>query len=136
MRSPGTLAVLLLLALASVGGCAPATAEGGAEAPARGRSNEITRAELEGHAALSLYDVVQRLRPQWLTGRPPRDWQGTVPPVVVYMNQSHLGGVDALRQVQPATAQRVRFLDPATAAATLPGLGSRQVSGAIVVITQ
>ena len=130
----------LLAAVASfalLGGCAaaadPAAVPG--EAVARGSRNEITREEIAASGATNLYDAVQRLRPQWLRGGPETHYAGGGGGVVVYQNNTPLGGLDALRQMTPGYAARLRFLDGSTASNTLPGLGSRSVAGAIVIVT-
>ncbi len=103
-----------------------------------GRPDVLTREQIrEVQGARNLHDVVQRLRPRWLTVRAAnRSLSGAAAEIVVYENQSFLGGVDALRQLGLAVAYELRYLDGTTAAATLPGLGAgRHVAGAIVVIT-
>ena len=123
--------------LVLLAGCAaagdPATAPG--EAVARGSRTEITREEIAASGATNLYDAVQRLRPQWLRGGAVTNWQGGGGGVVVYQNNTPMGGLDALRQMTPGYAARLRYLDGPTASNTLPGLGSRSVAGAIIVVT-
>jgi hypothetical protein len=53
--------------------------------------------------------------------------------LLVYMNNARLGGVDALRQLNASSIDSLEFLDAAKATATLPGIGSTAVTGAIVV---
>jgi hypothetical protein len=131
-----TILALALLVLSGAAACAPAATEGGAAAaPSSGRSDVISREELEANASLNMYDVVQRLRPRWLNTRGTRTTSGTQLELVVYQNLVQLGNVETLRQLRPTMAQRVRFLDAQTASASLPGLGSRQVAGAIVIET-
>ncbi len=111
------------------GACAPPSTTGGS-----GRSDVITREELDATGLGTLYDAIERLRPRWLTLRGQRSLGGTTD-IVVYQNQSYLGGIDVLRQLAPDMVVRVRYLDAATASASLPGLGSRHIEGAIVVET-
>jgi hypothetical protein len=108
--------------------------EGRQRAPRR-RRNEISQEEMAQSGATNLYDVVQRLRPQWLTGTSSSNWSGGGQAIVVYQNDTQLGGLDALRQLSPGYAEAMRFLDGSEASNTLPGLGSRRVAGAIVVVT-
>jgi hypothetical protein len=133
-----TILAFALLALSGTAACAPAATEGGAggtAAPSSSRSDVISREELEANASLNMYDLIQRLRPRWLNTRGTRTTAGTQLELVVYQNLVQLGNVENLRQLRPTMAQRVRFLDAQTASASLPGLGSRQVAGAIVIET-
>jgi hypothetical protein len=122
---------VLLLAWLFGSGCAPASVEGGPR-PTR---HVLTQEEIAASGATNLYAAVERLRPQWFRTRPPVDRQGTVLPILVYQNDAPLGGIEVLRQISPEFAAQLRFLDGQTASNTLPGLGSRAVSGAIVIIT-
>ncbi|HEU0300729.1 MAG TPA: hypothetical protein VFR37_14765 [Longimicrobium sp.] len=123
--------------LTALSACAPA-AGGGAEAGTapgapRGDRNTITQAELAASGATNLFDAVQRLRPHWFRGVNITSRDGDTGEFVVYQGTTHLGGVDALRQIAPGYPLRLRFLDSSQASNTLPGLGSRRVAGAIVI---
>lgn len=100
----------------------------------RRRSDRITREELAESGATTLYAAVQRLRPQWLRPRAFTNFRGGGTGFVVYQGTTPLGNLDALRQIPPEFAEELRFLDASQASNTLPGLGSRAVSGAIVII--
>ncbi|HEX6910320.1 MAG TPA: hypothetical protein VF142_07990, partial [Longimicrobium sp.] len=114
-------------------GCAPAaTGTGG---PARGDYNVLTRDQMTAVDAGSLYDVVNRLRPRWLQVRGGQSMSGIPTDIMVFQNQTNLGTAEVLRQLPANTAACMRFLDGPTATATLPGLGSRHVAGAIVIHT-
>jgi hypothetical protein len=52
---------------------------------------------------------------------------------VVYQNQTYLGGVDVLKQMGRESAERLRYMDGPKASASLPGLGSQHVQGAIII---
>lgn len=143
----GALAVLSVTDLAAQAPAAPAVQQDQVSATAprqernsrerspRRRRNEISQEEMVQSGATNLYDVVQRLRPQWLTGTSASNFGGGGQAIVVYQNNTQLGGLDALRQLSPGYAVMLRFLDGSEASNTLPGLGSRRVGGAIVVVT-
>jgi hypothetical protein len=124
---------------------APAVDGGAAVAPApapqqerrrpRRRPDVITADELAESGATDLYQAVQRLRPQWLRASGARSLSGGAAGTVVYQNNTELGGLDALRQLGIGFASELRYLDGSEASNTLPGLGSRLVSGAIIVRT-
>ncbi len=126
----GTLSVLAACAAAADVG-----AEAGASTSTtpRIRREVITQAELQGSAATNLFDAVQRLRPQWLSGANLANRTGGGTEIVVYQGTTQLGGLDALRQLQTSYAAELRWLDASQASNTLPGLGSRRVAGAIVI---
>lgn len=131
---------LLAATVAAAPGCASGGAQGGAEAGAGGsssvrtRSDVISQEEMAEHMSLNLYEIVQRLRPQWLSGRGPRDVGGGGGDLYVYQDNVQMGTIETLRQMRPGpNVVRVRFLDAATAGATLNGLTGRRVRGAIVV---
>lgn len=100
----------------------------------RARRDLITQEEIAASGATNLYEVVQRLRPGWLRGGNVSNFRGGGTGVVVYQNNTPLGGPEALRQLTPGYAASLRFLEGTEASNTLPGLGSRTVSGAIVVV--
>ena len=131
--SAGTLSVL---AACAASGTAGAEAGGSASTSAtpRIRRDVITQAELQGSAATNLFDAVQRLRPHWLSGANISNRAGSGTEVVVYQGQTQLGGVAELRQYQISYASELRWLDGSQASNTLPGLGSRSVAGAIVIV--
>jgi hypothetical protein len=126
---PVRAALLLIVAVLA---CAPAASgSGGRDA------NVLTREEIMAAEVNNLYDVIHRLRPRWLNVRAQRSFGQAAlnTEIVVYQNQTMLGGVDVLRQLGPDMALRLRYLDGATAAASLPGIGSRHVEGAIIIDT-
>ena len=101
----------------------------------RRRRDVISQEEMAESGANTLFEVVQRLRPAWLRGGSASNIGGGGSGYVVYQNNTPLGGLDALRQMSPGYAQELRFIDGTQASNTLPGLGSRRVAGAIVVVT-
>jgi hypothetical protein len=121
------LLVLLLLA----GACASAAGSGETVRP---NMNTITNEELAAVDAQTLYEAVNRLRPRWLTVRGPRSF-GMVAEILVYQDQTYLGSIEVLRQFSKDAAYSMRYLDGATAAASLPGTSGRHVEGAIIIQT-
>lgn len=112
-----------------------ACASSGAPGMAGGRQDRLTREQIMAPNVTSLYDVIQRLRPRWLeaTGGEPSSLLGGANAIVVYQGQSLLGGPEVLRRLSPDMAGELQYLDGPTASATLPGIGTRHVSGAIVI---
>lgn len=122
---------MVLLVLGVMAGCASAPT-----GSSSGRPDRLTREEIMSVNVTNLYEVVSRLRPQWLDVAKRGDRSFALSTgIVVYQNQSYLGGLDVLRQMAPGFAQELDWLDGSTASNTLPGLGSQHVLGAIVVKT-
>ena len=130
-------------------GCSKATSNTSGSTASRPDAEFITMAEIDAQDFRTAYDVVQRLRPTWLTKRastPTRigvrvDASGGVQTeagsgIVVYLDNTRLGGVDALRDITVGGVGSIQYMDAAKATASLPGIGSSSVSGAIVVHTR
>lgn len=128
-RSLALVAATLVLLPACA---ASAGAEAGAT-PRRDR-NVLTAEEIAATGVTNLYDAVQRLRPHWLRGANLTNREAAGGEFVVYQGTTQLGGAEALRQLAPGYAVELRYLDASQATNTLPGLGSRRVAGAIVVV--
>jgi hypothetical protein len=131
MISTRALAPVLTGLLLVTAACA---STGGTEGT-RTNYNVITHEEMHAlTTAATLYDVVHQLRPRWLTVRVARNFDGAGD-IVVYQDQTFLGPPDVLRQFSRDAVHTLRYLDGATASASLPGLGGRHVVGAIVLLT-
>ena len=132
MKMIGRATLLVAVLAAGIGvACSSATRSG-----ANTRLDVLTREQIMSvSAASNLYEVVQRLRPRWLDARGGDRSFGLSTDIVVYQNQTFLGDVDTLAQLSPDMAYELRWLDGPTASASLPGLGSRHVAGAIILST-
>ena len=98
--------------------------------------NVISAAEIEEMqqaGARDLHEVVNRRRPAWLRLRTERSLQLQTT-ILVYVNETLLGSVDALRGYPLMSVASLRYLD-APQAMLLPGAGSYHVQGAIVIQT-
>jgi hypothetical protein len=120
----------LVAALPALLACASGSSLNGAPRP---RTDLLTRAELRETGATNAYEAVQRLRPRWLVVRSgPRSFSLETE-VVVFQDEVFLGNQEALQRMGIEGIYEIRYLDGATAKATLPGIGSRHVQGAIIV---
>lgn len=132
----------LLVALTFIGGALGCSSTGtAAKSDAAPRVNQdlITTAEIDSQTFRDAYDVVQRLRPTWFTrktGSSARRLGTAGSGLVVYLDNARMGGIDALRQLNTSAIGSLQFMDAAVATATLPGLGSSVISGAIVARTR
>ena len=76
------------------------------------------------------YDLVQRLRPTWLTFRGPSSINLTTPELVVYFNGVRRGGPDTLRELELRGVKELRHLRGTDATQRF---GTGHENGAILV---
>lgn len=132
MRIPARGAWLALLALsAAVSGCASTKSNTAGQ-----RLDLITREQIVNASASNLFEVVQRVRPQWLRVNTTKSFNLETE-IVVFQNDMQLGGPDALRQIVPELAYEIEWMDGVKASSMLPGLMSgRHIEGVIIVRTR
>ena len=109
-------------------------------AATRGSNNVISRQEIEGTSGSNAYEIIQRLRPTFLSKRgavrsAPTNGANAVEAVdlVVYLNNNRLGGSDQLKNISPSDIGVIRYYS-ASDATTKWGLG--HTAGAIQVISR
>lgn len=136
MRRPIILLTSTLLLGACGGGSSPAGSSAArAPAPARGSANVITEAEVRGANVNNALEAIQRLRPAMLRGRgsaSSSDQSGSQG-LVVYVDGSPMGGVDALTNITALTVREIRFLNASDATTRF---GTGHPVGAILVTTR
>ena len=126
-----TLFSLLLAVLLTAAGCASSGATS-----ARRDSRVLTPEEIATVPVNNLYEAIDRLRPRWLEMRDVRSLGTGTGQIVVFLNNSYVGGPETLRQFQAHQVVRIRYLDAAQASATLTGYDtSRHVVAGIVLET-
>jgi hypothetical protein len=92
-------------------------------------------AEMRQAGVGDVYELVNRRRPNWIQMRASQSLQQLSTTVLVYQNETKLGGIEALRGYPLASVASVRYLG-ASEAGMLPGAGSDHVVGAIVIRTR
>lgn len=102
--------VALALTLYATSGCVSA-----GDPPAGRERSTITVEEIAASTANSVFELVERLRPEYLRVRgevqnPAGSSQG-----LVYVNGMRAGGFDILRSMRPQNVQEIRFLSAADA---------------------
>lgn len=119
---------IVVLGLAAVlGGCAST-----GSSSVRSRSDVLTREEIMSVPVGNLYEVIQRLRPRWLSVR--SSGVGALSTTIaVYQDQVRLGDLEILRQISPQGVKSIRYLDRSTAQMSLPGNWTPGTVGAIVI---
>ena len=130
MRMPSRAALVTLLAVGSLWGCAST------KATTAQRSDVLSREEIMAAGATNLYDVVNRLRPRWIQITSVSSFNLS-DEIVVFQDNMNLGGPEALKQIAPELAYEIRWMDGTRASSILPGLMSgRHIQGAIIVSTK
>lgn len=104
--------ILSLLLAFCLEGCAAAGTGPGAS------RNIITRAQIEESQAITAYDVVRALHPQWLRARGQTVGLANATPVTptVFMDGTRMGDVNVLNAYQVRDIEEIRYLDPGRAA--------------------
>lgn len=122
----------VLVAAAVTSACAT-TKSGGSG----GSSDVITREQIiAAEGVRNMYELVQRLRPRWLTMRSQDRSFGMTTEIGVFQGQTYLGNVETLRQMGHTMAYELRWMDGPTAMATLSGVGAgKHLAGAIIIVT-
>jgi hypothetical protein len=123
---------LFVLALAAAGGTAVGCATSGATSSApRGSSDVITQAELARVEAVTLRQAIERLRPNFLRSRGPSSiTDQTAGAIIVYLDETRMGGLDALENIPVTEVREVRKLNASEATQRY---GTGHAGGVIVV---
>jgi hypothetical protein len=103
--------VLSLTACASSG----AKSSGAAAGPRVSR-DLLTTEQIQSTKYNNLYDVVQALRSNWMNDRGQDSLNGPSSVVLVYLNDTKLGGVEELKAISPGEVTYIRHYDGITAA--------------------
>jgi hypothetical protein len=120
--------------LAAATGCASSSGgRSGVEQASRSKSDVITEEEIGGAHWQSVYELVQTLRPRWLSTHGPDSILGQTAPVQVHLDDNRLGGVESLRNIAVSGITSLRFVDPVTAAGRW---GGDHANGAIIITTR
>lgn len=123
--------LLIVLSVVSSAACAagpPGESRGGS----RG-SGTITREDLAALAPFNAFQVVRRLRPQWLRTRGAANFSGEQLRPVVFVDRSERGEIRELEQIPADDVERITFLS-ARDATTRYGTG--YPGGVIEVISR
>ena len=126
--SARALMVVTLLACASGGRSANRTS------PTR-----ITRYEIAGSNASNAYELISRLRPDWLRRQPTGSVAGGVvrsQSVLVYLNRQRLEDLNALKTISAGGIESAEWVDASRVQTVLPDVPGGAIAGAIVIKTR
>ena len=93
--------------------------------------NVITQAQIREGGFRTAYEAVESLKAPWLQIRP--DGLSQQREVLVYLDNSRLGGIQSLKQVQSAQIVLIRYYDSQTA---IMRWGVDHSQGVIMVVTR
>ncbi|HUF66456.1 MAG TPA: hypothetical protein VMM17_10835 [Gemmatimonadaceae bacterium] len=142
------LVTFLAVAMLALGAAACASSSGPTSGTRSTRSPDlITKADIDAASTGTAYDLISRLRPQWLrattvgsvsTGPAGEraSAAGQVHGIVVYLDNVRLGGLESLRTISTGSINSVRYLDSQRAATTLADAAREPVSAAIMISTR
>lgn len=132
------LASIVALTACASSGTAGSTSTGAASTQQRA-PDLITSDEITTSGASNAYEVVTRLRPNWMRSQGTASIAGgstTSQMIAVFMDNQRLGDITSLRMVSVSGIKSMQWLDAARAQTVLSGLGSDPISGAIVIKTR
>lgn len=115
-----------------------ACASSGTAGSGRHSSDQVTSAEIATSSASNAYELIERLRPNWLRPRSAGSLSGGVRTqlIVVYLDGHRLGDLVSLRMLSVAGIRSMQWLDATRAATVLTEVGSDPIAGAIIIKTQ
>lgn len=141
----GVVAFGLVAAACASGGSSssPAAASGAASSTGRrGNANLITESEIAGANLETIYDVIERLRPNMLrtrgqvgrlSGATDTESGASSSRIRVYLNGSSIGDASMLRGIQAASVKQVDYLSSSDATTRF---GTGHDAGAILITSK
>jgi hypothetical protein len=126
------LSVIAFGAVVGFSGCASSGTKPAPNAPDR-----ITSTEIANSSASNAYELINRIRPNWLKRTAPGSLSGggRSQVVLVYIDGSKYGDLTTLRSLSISGLKSIQWLDAVRAGILLPNIGSEPVAGAIVIST-
>jgi hypothetical protein len=104
---------------------------------ARQLPDQVSSGEIASSGATNAYELIQRLRPNWLRSPNIGSIGGGARSqvIVVYLDGQRLGDIDSLRNLSAIGITSMQWLDATKAATVLHEVGSDPIAGAIIVKT-
>jgi hypothetical protein len=127
---------VLVAAMVALTACASG---GGGATAARQNPNLISMEEIVESSASNAYEVIQRLRPNFLRtrgavhGTPGATNAVEMVDLVVYLNENRLGGSDQLRQISTTDIKEIRYFNSSEATTKW---GTGHSGGAIQIVSR
>jgi hypothetical protein len=122
--------------LMAIAACASSGAVG---ATARTSADKITRSEIYASSATNAYELISRLRPNWLRPGATGSIGGGVvlsQAILVYLNNQRLEDLNALKTISVDGLESAQWIDASRVQTVLNDVPSGAVAGAIVLKTR
>ena len=116
-----------------------ACASAGSTAGSRGSPDRLTTAEILSSNATNAYELIRRLRPQWLRAPGGGSISGGVvqnQTILVYLDGHRVGDLNALSTISVTGVTSMQWLDAARAPTVLNDIPPGAIAGAILIKTQ
>lgn len=116
-----------------------ACASSGGSGASRANPDKITRSEIYSSNASNAYELVSRLRPNWLRPPPTGSIAGGVvrsQAILVYLNGQRLEDLNALKTISAEGLESAQWIEASRVQTVLPNVPSGAVAGAIVLKTR
>jgi len=116
--------------------CASSSGGGGS---ARSNPDVISRAEVSASNASNAYELVSRLRPNWLRATATGTIGGgsiTNQAILVYLDRQRLESLDALKTLSVDAIDSANWVDAARVPTVMPDVPTGPIAGAIVFRTR
>ena len=128
--------IIAAMIFSAVAGCA----SGGAHASgSRPSPTRIARSEVDASNATNAYELISRLRPNWLREPPTASVSGGVirsQTILVYVNRQRQDDLAALKSISVADIDSAEWVDASRVQTVLSDVPSGSYSGAIVIKTR
>lgn len=115
-----------------------ACASSGGSGTSRASPDRITRSEITASSAINAWELINRLRPNWLrvqaTGSIGSGARSQA--ILVYLDGQRLQDVSALRTIGVEGLTSIEWYDATRAPTVLPNVPSGPIAGAIVIKTR
>jgi len=131
-----TRRIALLAATVAIAACA---SSGSGSSGARSSPDRLDRAEIVKSNASNAYELINRLRPNWLRVTHPGSISGgatRTQMILVYLDGQRLEDMNALKTISAAGIQSGQWIDNARAATVLRDAPTGPIAGAILLKTQ
>ncbi len=119
----------------SLAGCASSGGGGGA----RPSPTRITRSEIFNSNASNAYELISRLRPDWLRAQPTGSVAGGVvrsQSILVYLNRQRLEDLNALKTISAGGIESAEWVEASRVQTILTDVPTGAIAGAIVIKTR
>jgi len=126
--------IVVSLTLLVTAACASSGAQKSSGSP-----DKLDQVEIASANTTSVYDVIQRLRPNWL--RPPGMTMTGLQnsgsqKVTVYLDNQPLGGIETLRSITTPSVLSMEFLTPTRAANVVTNMPNGVATAVILIKTK